>query len=84
MPCGKKRQRVRATKMDKLHWFLLLIAAVFLGNVIYGLRTGKASVFVAPYERSDSPYGYWMAIIFSGVLGGASLVVFIYDLFKHV
>lgn len=80
MLCGKKRQRVRETEMDKPHWFLLLGAVVFIGNVIYGLKTGKASFAVAPYKRSENPDAYWFAIVFSGVLGVGSLVVFILSL----
>jgi len=68
--------------MNGNHWILLIGGVVFLANAIYGLRTGRASVFVAPFERSEQPGMYWSAIVFSAVLGVGSLVTFIYDLFR--
>jgi hypothetical protein len=64
------------------HWVLLIGGVVFLGNAIHGLRAGRASVFVAPFERSEQPGMYWGAIVFSAVLGLGSLVTFAYDLFR--
>lgn len=64
------------------HWILLIGGVVFLANAVRGLMTGRASVFVAPFERSTQPVMYWSAIVFSSILGLGGLVTFVYTLLR--
>lgn len=79
----QKRQRAQAAIDMRGHsWILLIGAVVLIANAVHGLVTGKASLAVAPYKRTDNPYAYWIAIVFSSVLGLGGLVTFVYTLFR--
>ncbi|HET7223041.1 MAG TPA: hypothetical protein VFI81_07580 [Rhodanobacteraceae bacterium] len=62
------------------NWILLIIAVILLANAVHGLITGRASLAAAPFKRSERPFLYWSAIVFSGIFGLGSLLALMYTL----
>jgi hypothetical protein len=58
-------------------WALLLMVAFLFYNALNGMATGKAILFSRTVRRSEDGYLYWWAVVVSGMLGIAGIVLVI-------
>jgi uncharacterized membrane-anchored protein len=52
----------------------LVLGAFFIGNAIYGIYRGSASVVYQSVDRKNSPIFFWIMTVFSFSLGVALLL----------
>lgn len=55
------------------NWSFLIIAVIFLFNVVRGLVAGQALMFHKIVKKSEDPVGFWAAVAMSGFFFVASL-----------
>ena len=53
----------------------LVIGIAFLGKSIYELASGKAITRSGTLRRSNSPWAYWLIVVFSALVGAFILGV---------
>jgi hypothetical protein len=56
-------------------WFAVLAATVLIGNAVRGLIKGNAVLFYTMPSRESSPLLYWVAVVTSGLLGIAIIIM---------
>lgn len=61
-------------------WPFLVGVAVCLGNVLYGMRTGRVIFLTRLVKRHDETLLFWFAVLFSGLVGAFGIFLFIVPL----